>query len=281
MGEKTRTKEIPEYKKKAVENLAGKFKSSKTILIASTKGLPSSQFHAIKKKLRGKAEIIVAKKSTLIRALGKTEKGTLQNLKEQIKADCALFFSEMDAFELSELLEESRSPTKARSGDIAPEEISIEPGPTDLVPGPAISELSGVGLKVAVEDGKIVIKKGAVVAKAGEAIKENVAGVLGKLNITPMQVGFEPLVAYDSVSDKIYAGIKINKKERIEQLRSCIGKAIGFAVNVSYVAKDTIKFIIGKAGLHEKAIEKLIGNKKPEEKQAPASNDTTTREEAK
>lgn len=266
VSEKIRTKAIPESKKKIVQDLIDKFKNSKTVLIASMKGLPSSQFHLMKKKFRGRAELVVAKKSALLRALEKTEKGTLQNFKAQIGADCVLFFSDVDAFELSAMLEEGKSPAKARGGEIAPEDISIEPGPTDLVPGPAISELSGVGLKVSVEDGKIVIKKGAVVAKAGEKIKENVAGVLGKLNITPMQVGFEPLAAYDSVSDKIYVGIKINKKEKLEQLRSCIGKAMSFAVNVSYVAKDTIKFIIGKAGLHEKAIEKVVNSKSAEVK---------------
>ncbi len=251
MKEKTKASHVPEYKKKNIEELVSKLKASRSVLIASMKGLPSSQFHSIKKKLRGVAEIKVAKKSALIRAIEKTEKGALQNLKEQISADSTLFFSDMDAFELSALLEESQSPAKAKSGDIAPEDISIEPGPTDLVPGPAISELSGVGLKVAVENGKLTIKKGAVVAKEGEPIKENVAGVLGKLGISPMKAGFEPLAAYDSVSDKVYTGIKINKKEKIEELRNLIGKAFGFAVNLEYATKETIGRIIVKAGLGE------------------------------
>ena len=271
MKEKTKTSDgavhhVPEFKKKNVDELAKKLKASKTVLIASMKGLPSSQFHSIKKKLRGTADIKVAKKSALIRAIEKTEKGALQNLKEQIKSDTTIFFSDLDAFELSALLEESQSPTKAKTGDIPLEDISIEPGPTDLVPGPAISELSGVGLKVSVEDGKLAIKKGAVVAKAGEPIKENVAGVLSKLGITPMKVGFEPLAAYDSKTDKVYVGIKINKAEKIDELRRCIGKAFGFAVNLAYTTSETIKFIIGKAGLQEKAIETLIIGKAKETK---------------
>ncbi len=247
-----------EEKKKLVAELAKKMKNSKTVLIASTKSLPSSQFHSIKKNLRGKAEIRVAKKSILVRAISTTEKGALQNLKNYIAADVALFLSDLDVFELSGLLSENQSPTKAKAGDIAPEDITIEPGPTDLIPGPAISELSSVGLKVAVEGGKLTIKQGATVAKKSEPIKENVASVLSKLNISPLKVGFIPVAAYDSVSDKIYANIVIDKKSTLEELRLSIGKALGFAVKIGYACKETLSHLLAKASAEEKVIENLV-----------------------
>ena len=46
---KVREKEIPEYKLKLVQEIVSMIKSHRTLLIASTKGLPSSQFHQIKK----------------------------------------------------------------------------------------------------------------------------------------------------------------------------------------------------------------------------------------
>ena len=250
-----------EEKKKLVSLLAHKMKTSQTILIASTKNLPSSQFQSIKKNLRGKAEIKIAKKSVVLRAISATEKGTLQNLKKHIGSDIALFFSNLDAFELSGLLTENETPAKAKPGDIPLENISIEPGPTDLPPGPAISELSGVGLKVIVEGGKLAIRQGAVVAKKGEPIKENVASVLGKLNILPMKVGFAPIVAYDSVSDKIYVGIKIDKTAALEELKASIAKALNFTIKIGIINEKTISYFISKAGLEEKALNNLISKK--------------------
>jgi large subunit ribosomal protein L10 len=254
----TRIKAVPEYKLKTVSELSRKMKESVTVLLASTRGLPSSQFHDIKKNLRGKADICVAKKSLVLRALSATEKGGLQNLKEHVGADIALFFSNLDAFELSGLLSDNQSPTKARAGDIAPEDINVEPGPTSLVPGPAISELSGVGLKVAVEGGKLAIKQSATIVRAGEAIKENVAGVMAKLDIKPMKVGFEPLAAYDSKSDKVYVGIKIDKKKTHEELKQAIGKALGFAVSIKYLVKETLSYFLAKANVEEKAVQTLL-----------------------
>ena len=106
----TRIKAVPEYKLKTVSELSRKMKESVTVLLASTRGLPSSQFHDIKKNLRGKSDICVAKKSLVLRALSATEKGGLQNLKEHVGADIALFFSNLDAFELSGLLSDNQSP---------------------------------------------------------------------------------------------------------------------------------------------------------------------------
>src|SRR3989344_8358909 len=257
MVEKKREKAIPEQKVKLVATLAAKIKSTPTVLIASTKGLPSSQFHAIKKNLRGKAELVVAKKSLVIRAIEKAGVGG-KELEGLIGSDVAVFFSSMDAFALSALLTEQQSPTKARTGDIAPEDLTVEPGPTDLVPGPAISELSGVGLKVSVEGGKLAIKLPHTIVKAGEAIKENVAGVMAKLGITPMKVGFEPIAAYDSNSKKIYVGIKIDKNAALEELRESISKALGFAVGIEYPTKETLSFILGRAAREEKVIENIL-----------------------
>lgn len=253
-----RTKEIPEYKIKAVGELVKKIKESNTVLIASTKGLPSSQFHEIKKSLRGKAEIKVAKKNLVIRALDNVIKEGVRDLEKYVLSDVAIFFSSLDAFSLSALLSENQSPAKAKAGDVAPEDITIEPGPTSLVPGPAISELSSVGLKVAVEGGKLAIKQGATVVHKGEAIKENVASVLAKLNILPMKVGFEPIVAYDAKDKKVYANVKVDKNKTLEELKTAFSKALGFSVSIKYLSSENIKLFIFKALQEEKAIENLI-----------------------
>lgn len=279
-----RDKPVPEGKVLLVKEIAQKIKSHKTILVASCKSLPGKQFHEIKKKLRGKAEVKVAKKEAFVRAIKATEKGALQELGKSVESDFAIFFSNINPFELSAILADSQSPTKAKTGDIAPEDIEIEPGPTSLVPGPAISELSGVGLKVIVKDGKLEIQKGAVVTKKGEAISDKVAAVLGKLNISPMKVGFIPIAAYDSDDDKVYVGIKIDKKGAYEELKESIKKALGFAINVKYPTEKTIRFFLAKAAMEEKAIARLSGAEKTEasaETTGEDSNDQQpTKEEA-
>ena len=250
-----REKPIPEVKIRIVKELSEKMQKSRTVLLASCKGLPGKQFHEIKKKLRGKAEIRVAKISSVHKAIDSIERGTIKNLKSEVGADVVLFFSDMDPFELSGLLSDSQSPAKAKAGDIAPRNIEIEPGPTELIPGPAISELGSVGLKIIVKEGKLEIQRGAVVAKEGEVITPKVASVLGKLNIKPLKVGFIPLVAYDAKEDKIYLGIKVDKEAVLNELRDSVKKSLGFAVSIGYPTKETITYFISKAYNEAKALE--------------------------
>jgi large subunit ribosomal protein L10 len=273
---KIEKREIPEYKIKIVAELADKMKKSRTVLIASTRGLPSSQFHEIKKNLRGKAIIGVAKKSAVLRAIDAVRKASLDKLKENIGADIALFFSDLDPFTLSGLLADNKSSAKARAGDIAPEDINVEPGPTSLVPGPAISELSGVGLKVAVEGGKLAIKLPRTIVRAGEVIKENVASVMAKLDIKPMKVGFEPIAAYDKEDDKVYVGIKIDKKASLDELKDMIRKALGFAVARGYVTKETVSQFIAKAGREEIALSNFLNKPASPAEVAPETKPAET-----
>ena len=253
-----RVSTVSESKKRLVKEIALMMQRNRTVLLASSKGLPGMQFHEIKKKLRGAAELKVAKKSTISKAIEATEKGALQNLKSYLQSDYVLLFSDIEPFELSSMLIDFQSSRRAKAGDIAPEDIEVEPGPTELVAGPAISELSGVGLKVKVTEGKLEIIKGAIVARKGEAIKANVASVLGKLNVSPMKVGFIPIAAYDGKDDKIYADIVIDKMGTIESVREMIQKALGFAIAIKYPTQKTVKYFIAKAAAEEKALARLV-----------------------
>jgi large subunit ribosomal protein L10 len=262
-----RDKPVPGYKKKIVEDFKERIENNRTVLVASCKGLPGQQFNEIKKKLRGKVDIKFARKSAIERAIDGINKGALKNLKEILTADFAIIFSDMDAFELSGLLTDNESASKAKVGDISPEDIEIEPGLTNLPAGPAISELQSVGLKVKVTDGKLEIIKGAIVVRKGEKIDNKVVGVLAKLDIAPMKVGFIPLAAYDSQDDKVYKDIVIDKEGTLETIKTLIGKALGFAINIGYPNEKTIIHFIAKANVEEKALSSLVKEEKVEEKE--------------
>ena len=260
-------KDIPENKLKSVAELENLIKKNKTFMICSIKGLPGKQYQAIKKKIRDYAKVKVIKKSLVLRAIDSSGI-EINKLKEHVVEDSALLFSDIDAFELSGILSQNKTPVNARVGQIANENIEIEPGPTDLVPGPVISELGALGLKIAIEDGKINIREKKVIVKKGEKINESAAGLMSKLDIKPFSIGFEPSAAYDNQEKKVYTGIKIDKEKTLEELKSSYSRALGFAVNIAYICNETLKFILGKAARNEKAIENLINKSQSTAEQA-------------
>src|SRR4030042_5772738 len=236
-----KTAHVSEKKKKSVVELSKLLKEKKTFLIASIKNIPSSQFQEIVKKLRGKAIVKVPKKNLIIRALDSSEDEKIREINKKINENVAVLFSDMDCFELAAELVKNKNPAKAKAGQEGPEDIEIPAGPTELTPGPAISELGAVGLQIMIDKGKLSIKESKVLIKKGEKISAAVADVLNKLDIKPITINLIPLAGYDSHEKKIYLDIKINREEAIENLKKAFGKSLPFAVEIGYATPDTYK----------------------------------------
>ena len=259
-------KQIPERKLKSVQEISQLIKDKKTILIVSIKNIPASQFQEIGKKLRGKAIIKVPKKNLIFRAIDASSNKAVKKIKDQIGDSVATLFSDLDCFELAAELLKNKTPAKAKAGQIAPMDIEVEAGPTELVPGPAISELGAVGIQIQIEKGKIHIKEPKVIVKEGGKISQAAADIMSKLDIKPFSVGFIPVAAFDTKENKLYLEINIDPESVLKDLKTAYTKARSFAVEIGYTAEDTIKFLIGKAGAHEKALDSVMEKEVVEEK---------------
>lgn len=261
---KTKSHKIPDKKIKTVDELVKLMQNNKTVLITSIKNIPASQFQEISKSLRGKAFVKVPKKSLIQRAIDNSKISGIEKLKEKIDENFAILFSNLDSFELAAELIKTKTPAKAKPGQEAPEDIEVQPGPTELVPGPAISELGALGIQIQIEKGKITIKEPKVIAKEGEKISQEAADIMSKLDIKPFSVGFVPLAAFDSENNKIYTEIKINQEEAITNLKEAYSKALAFAVSREYTCKETISLLLAKAASHERRLNKIISGEQDE-----------------
>lgn len=271
--------EVHKLKDKAVNDLATGISNSKTLMIVSIRGLPSKQFQEIKKSIRKHASIKVVKKNIILRAIKELKKESILGLEKYINENCAFVLSDTEGYELAGILSQKKTPVFAKAGQIAPEDIEVKKGPTELVPGPAISELGALGIQITVEDGKISIKHNKVVVKEGNEIHEGAASILQKLNIQPFSVGLKPTAIYDVQEEKIYTDIKINSEETKSELINAASKALGFAQKIAYYCKDTIGYLLAKANMNGEAISKLSPNESSEEKAEEEKKEKVVKEE--
>jgi large subunit ribosomal protein L10 len=251
------TTHVSEVKKKVVKELVELIKKKRTFLIVSIKGIPASQFQEIVKKLRGRVDVRVPKRNLILRALETSGDEHTKEVEGKISENVAMLFSDMDCFDLAAELVKNKSPAKAKAGQEAPEDIEIPAGPTDLIPGPAISELGAVGIQIQIDKGKISIKEAKIVAKKGQKISGPIADILSKLDIKPFSISLVPLAGYDSKDKKAYLSIDINIEETVAELKKAFGKALPFAVEVGYTCDETISFLLQKAGRQELALQNL------------------------
>lgn len=246
---------VSDVKKAKVKELAELLKK-KTVMVISVKDLPSANFQAIKKKLRDRAKIQVVKKSLINFALDHAGNKEIANLVPYVGDSTAMLFSDDDAFELSGILGNETSPAKAKAGQIAPFDIEVKAGPTELLPGPDISALSAVGLAPKVENGKIAIMQDKVILKEGKEISEAVASIMAKLDIIPFEVGVEPVAAY--MDGKVYGDIRIDVEGAVADLEYAAGRSLALAVELGIVNDLTLDLILGRAAAHEATITRVV-----------------------
>lgn len=241
-------------KPKEVENLKKLIAEHTTIGILNMHKLPARQLHKIRDSLKGKIIIKMSRKSLMKRALENIDKKNVKNLIEKMGTEPALILSNENPFKLFKMLKENRIKAKAKIGDIAPNDIVIQKGLTEISPGPAISTLQKVGLKTSVQQGKIFIMMDKVATKAGEEINADVVNALNLLKIEPMEIGLDLATAWEDglICDKKVLDIDIEDYKN----RICLAfqEMTNLSLNTNYFVKETIAFAIQKAFMEAKAL---------------------------
>ena len=189
------TSHIKKWKEAKLEEIAKLAKEYPVIAVATLDALPANITAVLRKRLKGNAEIRVAKTRVIQKALQKA--GTDKKAEEMVNKSVLVIFSKYNPFELFSFVKKNKGVTAAKEGDIADHDILVTAGDTGLPPGPALSVLKAAGLNVKVAGPTISIAADKIVAKKGDAIKKEVADVLGKLNIKPMKVGMKILGVFD------------------------------------------------------------------------------------
>jgi large subunit ribosomal protein L10 len=247
---------ISEEKKEEVSKITELLNQYPTLALIDLLDLPSAQLQVMRKKLGEDTLVRVTKKRLIKKALEKCkDKKNIEDLNSHLdKIVPAILFSKQNAFKLSSFLRKNKTKVAAKPGQLAPRDITINAGPTPFTPGPIIGELGAMGLKATVEEGKIVIKEDAVVVKEGEEIQANVADLLVKLDIKPMELGLNLAAAYEEglVLDKKV--LDFNEEEYLDQIKQIASDAFNLTVGIGYVTEDNIQLLLGKAEREVKAL---------------------------
>jgi large subunit ribosomal protein L10 len=249
---------VKESKIRAVEELKKTIEKYPVFGLIDMFKLPSRQVQEIKKKIRGKGVITMTKKSTLKLAILGSSKSNIKELVDVMPQQPGIIFAQDNPFKFFSMVDKLKSSTYAKEGDIAISEIKVTAGPTSLLPGPAISELSKAGIPAGVEEGKIAVKKDAVVAKKGDVISGPLASALRKLNITTMEVGLKFVAIYDSgivYKNDVLCMVNIYP----DKLREAHSAAMNLTVSIGYPTKENIASLLSKAFNSAKALESKIG----------------------
>ena len=247
---------VAESKKKVVKEFSELVNSYPVIGIVNMENLPTAQLQKMREQLRDKVVIRMTKRRLINIVLNdlKEKKKGIEEMKNYLTGMPALLFTKDDPFILAKILKKSMSTAPAKAGQVAPKDIIVTSGPTPFSPGPVISELASAGIKTAIENGKIVVKSDAVVVKKGEKVSQAIAGILTRLGVEPMEVGLNLTAVYDNGTIFAKDVLDIDEEEFMGKIKTAYNSAIGLALELSFLTKETTEMMIAKAFREAKAV---------------------------
>jgi len=230
-----------------VERIAKLAKDYPVLAVTKLSKVRSAQLMAVRKVLRGNAEIVVVKNKLAILGLKRAGIKNADEVLKNLEGQNALIFSKIDPFKLFLLLEKNRVNLGARAGDIAPTDIVIPAGNTGQQAGPVLSEFREAGIMTKIEAGSIQVVKDAVVAKPGTVISPKLASLLSRLGIKPIRAGLAIALAYENGLIYGAEAVAIDLDKYRASLLEGFSSAKGLAIVIGYVTKETAPDIIAKA----------------------------------
>ena len=238
---------VAEWKKDEVASLKELINSYEVVGMANLADIPAPQLQKMRRTLKDSATLKMSRKTLMSLALNDNEKAKIETLEDYMEGQPALIFTNMNPFKLYKILESSKTPAPAKAGSIAPEDIVVPKGDTAFKPGPVLGELQKAGIPAKIEKGKIVITNDKVIVEAGEVIPRDVASILTRLEIYPLEVGIDLRAAYED--ETIYTSdlLTVDEEKTLADVQKAFTQALNLSVEAVIFNKESTPLIIQKA----------------------------------
>ncbi|RLI94976.1 MAG: 50S ribosomal protein L10 [Candidatus Altiarchaeales archaeon] len=235
---------VQEWKIREVEDLANLISKSKSVALVSISNIPSKKLQEMRRNLGEIATLRISRNNLIKRAL---EKVKIKDMDKYIKGPTGLIFCNADPLKLKRILDDCKTTAPIKANAIAPCDIVVPAGETSLTPGPVLAEIQNVGIKAKIDKGKIVIEEDSLVARRGEKISEELANVLARLRIEPIEVSLKIMAAYEDGILYTPDVLQINDEKLFSDIKNAHLNAFNLAINSNIINSFTIQFIIIRA----------------------------------
>ena len=247
---------IAEWKYKEVTDLTDLLTNKKVVGIVQIGGIPAPQMQKMRSNLHGTAVIRSAKNNLIKRAIEDAEKKVkgISGLEESISGQAAIIATEMNPFKLFAEIKSTRTMAPAKGGETAAHDIAVKEGDTPFKPGPIVGELQKAGFPAAIQDGKVVIKSDKVIVPEGEKIPADVAQMLTRLEIFPVEIGMELKAVYEDGSIFKPDVLDINIDEILSDMKLAFTNSFNLAIEAGWYTDLTVQPLLMKAHMNAMAL---------------------------
>ena len=245
---------VQQWKKDLVSQISTELPKYTTVAIINLENLPSRESQIIRSKIKNDIKLIITRKRLIRLALETCGKTKLKQFGDHLKGMPAIILTNKNAFELFRILKENMTSAPAKTGQIAPEDIWVKEGPTPFAPGPIIGDLGAANIVAGIDGGKVVVKKDSLVVKEGEPIPAAAASILTRLDIKPMKVGLNLVVAVEEGQLFERKVLNIDMDEYTQNLKNAILDARKLALGANILNAETAVIKVQEAHMDAKKL---------------------------
>jgi len=173
------------------------------LFIVEIDNVGSKQLQDTRKTLRGKAEVLMGKNTMMRKCLreyvDENPESPVEQLIECCRGNVGFVFTNGDLGDIREVLESNTRPAPAKVGIRAPNDVTVEKGPTGCDPGQtAFFQTLQIATKIT--RGQIEMVNDTQLIKTGDRVTASQAALLQKLDIQPFSYGMILKMVYDNGS---------------------------------------------------------------------------------
>ncbi len=244
----------PKRKTQMYQQLQELPKKYKVLALVKMEKVRASQILPLRKKLREDVEFVSIKDKVAQKALENVDVPGIKDMVSKLTGQCLFMFTNMSPFKLNVLLAKNKIMLPARGGDIASVDVVVPAKNTGIAPGPMLTEFKNAKIPTKIDQGTIWITKDTIPAKKGEAISEQLAALLGKMDIKPVEAG----IVLESALEEglVYAkeDMVIDVEQFAQELVQAHQEAISLSIEIAYVTPENIEQILAKAAQSARSV---------------------------
>jgi len=182
------------------------FDSYSKVLFVTLDNVTSQQVNCVRRDLRGKAELLVGKKTLQKRIISNRADNTKSKLDAQLRKkfcddklltlNCGLLFTNNDIKDIVDVLQKYRKQAPARVGAVAPCDVIVPAGNTGMEPT-MTGFFQALNIATKISKGTVEIVSDKKVLSQGEKVDNSVSALLSKLKISPFFYEMEILRCWE------------------------------------------------------------------------------------
>lgn len=240
---------VAPWKKDEVQRLSKILLDNPVVAVAEVSGIPAPQMQQMRASLRGSVAVLGSKNRLLSIAIKEAakQKPGLEVLADKLHGQSVILATKNNPFKLFKALKAGASMAPLKANQTAPHDIVIPKGPTPFGPGPIVGELQKVGISAKIEAGKVVIAKDSTPVKAGGVVSAELATMLAKLEVRPVELKIDLKAAFEKDTVFLPEALAVDESVIFGQIGLAVRTANEVSLQTGWITPQTADALLGRA----------------------------------